>query len=62
MKHYRVNKPYAAPELTELGTIAEVTSAIGAASHEDQSEFPEQFPPDHGSHDVCHNDDPNDMC
>ena len=55
-------KSYISPKCVEFGTIADLTAAIGSSSREDQSEFPEQFPPDGGSFDVCHNSNPSDVC
>lgn len=55
-------KMYDAPTVAELGTVAELTAAIGSSSRTDQSEFPQQFPPDHGSYDICVNDDPRERC
>lgn len=54
-------KPYAAPAVQEFGTVADLTAAIGSSSSEDQSEYPQQFPPDGGSFDVCNNDS-QDIC
>ena len=49
-------KTYEATAMQEFGTVAGLTAAIGSSSDEDQSEFPQQFPPDGGSFDVCNND------
>jgi len=57
-----MKKEYVAPEFVEFGTVASLTAAIGSSSQEDQSEFPEQFPPDGGSFDVCDNDDTSGVC
>lgn len=57
-----MKKHYAMPELVEFGTVAELTAAIGSSSQEDQSEFPEEFPPDGGSFDVCSNDENAEVC
>jgi hypothetical protein len=53
---------YTSPEVTVYGSIQSLTSAIGSASRTDQSEFPEQFPPDGGSFDVCDNNDDTGVC
>jgi len=55
-------KAYTSPEFVEFGTVAKLTAAIGASSREDQSDFPQQFPPDTGSFDVCNNNDPASVC
>lgn len=55
-------KPYTSPDFVEFGTVAELTAAIGSSSREDQSDFPQQFPPDGGSFDVCNNNDPTTVC
>jgi hypothetical protein len=55
-------KTYTSPKCVEFGTVVDLTAAIGASSREDQSDFPEQFPPDGGSYDVCHNTDPSSVC
>ena len=57
-----MKKEYVSPEFIEFGTVASLTAAIGSSSQEDQSEFPEQFPPDGGSFDVCDNDDSSGVC
>ena len=57
-----MKKHYAMPELVEFGTVAELTAAIGASSDTDQSDYPEEFPPDGGSFDVCDNENPNSVC
>lgn len=53
---------YVAPQVTSYGSIHALTGAIGGASINDQSDYPEQFPPDNGSYDVCNNSDPNTTC
>lgn len=55
-------KSYTSPKCIEFGTVVELTAAIGASSREDQSDFPQQFPPDTGSFDVCNNNDPTTVC
>ena len=55
-------KDYVAPAVEEFGTVADLTAAIGSSSREDQSEFPEQFPPDQGSFDVCDNTNRGGVC
>ena len=55
-------KEYEAPELVEFGTVAELTAAIGASSDEDQSDYPQEFPPNGGSYDVCNNENPTSVC
>lgn len=57
-----MKKHYSIPELVEFGAVAELTAAIGSDSQDDQSDFPQQFPPDNGSFDVCNNNDPNSTC
>ena len=57
-----MKKKYVTPSIEDLGSIATMTAAIGASAREDQSEFPEQFPPDGGSFDVCENNDPTEIC
>ena len=59
---HTTTKKYHPPALLDLGKVAEITAAIGSSSNEDQSEFPQQFPADHGSFDVCINDDPRERC
>jgi len=58
----RQKKAYAAPAIHEFGTVADLTAAIGSSSKEDQSDFPQQFPPDGGSFDVCNNDEVLTIC
>jgi len=55
-------KGYIVPGVIDFGTVADLTAAIGSSSQEDQSEFPEQFPPDGGSYDVCDNDSNTGIC
>ncbi len=55
-------KTYEAPAVQEFGTVAGLTAAIGSSSDTDQSDFPQQFPPDGGSFDVCDNDDTTGVC
>jgi hypothetical protein len=57
-----MKKLYEAPTLLDFGTVADLTAAVGSSSQEDQSEFPEQFPPDTGSFDICDNDDSTGVC
>ena len=57
-----MKKHYDSPELVEFGTVASLTAAIGSASRDDQSDYPQQFPPATGSFDICNNDDPNTTC
>lgn len=59
---HNTQKVYEAPVLVEFGTVAELTAAIGASSDVDQSDYPQQFPPNTGSFDVCNNEDPNSRC
>ena len=58
---YSQKKSYAAPAVQEFGTVADLPAAIGSSSSEDQSEYPQMFPPDGGSFDVCNNDS-QDIC
>jgi hypothetical protein len=55
-------KTYEAPAMQEFGTVAGLTAAIGSSSNTDQSEFPEQFPADGGSFDICVNDGDDEIC
>ena len=55
-------KTYEAPAMQEFGTVASLTAAIGSSSDTDQSDFPQQFPPDGGSFDVCDNNDERTVC
>lgn len=57
-----MKKRYNTPSVSDFGSITELTAAIGSSSQEDQSEFPEQFPPDGGSFDVCDNDNEAGVC
>jgi hypothetical protein len=57
-----MKKHYQAPELLPYGTIETLTAAVGPSSQQDQSDFPQQFPPDGGSFDVCDNNNPNSVC
>ena len=57
-----MKKSYEAPTLLDFGTVADLTAAVGSSTQEDQSEFPEQFPPDGGSFDICDNDDTAGVC
>ena len=57
-----MKKHYAAPELVEYGTVADLTAAIGSSSEADQSDYPQQFPPATGSFDVCNNDNVATTC
>lgn len=56
-----MKKEYVSPELSELGTMVELTAALGTHSHPDQSEFPE-IPASNGSWDICYNNDPTQVC
>lgn len=56
-----MKKLYVSPELVEFGTVAELTAALGPSSRPDQSEFP-SIPADHGSFDVCDNNDETGVC
>jgi len=53
---------YTTPELVPLGSIESLTAALGSSSAADQSDFPEEFPPDTGSFDICDNENPNSEC
>ena len=55
-------KDYEAPTLVDFGTVAELTAAIGSSSDEDQSDYPQEFPPNGGSYDVCNNENPTSVC
>ena len=57
-----MKKPYASPMLSVYGSVAQLTAALGGSAQQDQSDYPEQFPPDGGSFDVCNNNDPNTTC
>lgn len=57
-----MKKPYRNPKLTNLGTLVELTAALGGGGAEDQSEYPQQFPPDTGSYDICRNNDSGQIC
>jgi hypothetical protein len=57
-----MKKQYSSPEIVEFGTVASLTAAIGSSSRDDQSDFPNEFPPDTGSGDVCFNDNPDSVC
>jgi len=56
-----MKRTYAAPELTEFGTVAAITAALGGAARPDQSEFPD-MPAHHGSFDICDNNDQTGVC
>lgn len=51
-----MKKHYTSPELAEFGTVVALTAAIGSSSNDDQSDFPQEFPPGTGSYDVCNNE------
>lgn len=53
---------YERPKVKAFGPLQALTGALGTSSNEDQSDFPEQFPPDGGSIDVCDNQDPDGVC
>jgi hypothetical protein len=53
---------YQKPELVPYGTVETLTAAIGNSASADQSDYPQQFPPDGGCFDVCDNNNPNTMC
>lgn len=53
---------YIKPRLNKIGTVAALTAALGSGSQADQSEWPQMFPPNGGSFDVCINDDPDEVC
>ena len=53
---------YVKPKLGKIGTVASLTAALGSGSQADQSEWPQLFPPNGGSFDLCHNDDPDETC
>jgi hypothetical protein len=53
---------YHEPTLTDYGPVENLTGALGPSGQQDQSDFPEQFPPDGGSGDVCDNQDPDSVC
>ena len=53
---------YSSPELTRFGTVAALTAAIGQTGRNDQSEYPQAFPPNQGSYDVCDNRDEVGVC
>jgi hypothetical protein len=53
---------YQKPEVVLYGTVETLTTAIGSSDKTDQSDFPQQFPPDGGCFDVCENNNPNSIC
>jgi hypothetical protein len=57
-----MSSKYEEPELTAYGPVHSLTGALGTDSQSDQSDKPNQFPPDGGSSDVCNNDDPDSVC
>jgi hypothetical protein len=60
-QHSPMKSKYQEPTLTDYGPVHSLTGALGSADREDQSEFPNEFPPDGGSKDVCGNES-SDIC
>lgn len=57
-----MKKHYEGPEVIQLGSVVELTAALGGGGSNDQSDYPQQFPPGQGSYDICNNSDPNSVC
>lgn len=53
---------YSPPVVTNIGSVGALTAAIGSSSNDDQSDFPQQFPPGTGSFDVCNNNTQDTVC
>lgn len=55
-------KQYGAPEVISLGSVVELTAALGGGGQQDQSDYPAEFPPSTGSFDVCNNNAETTVC